>query len=95
VPARDGWAGPGWSNVPISANPIHGYVDGSIYLQYVHNPADLLEVRFGTIVESEIAATFLIAIRFEFEMSGFRDRQAVFTTMIRLPKELGAYGSIN
>lgn len=53
-----------------------------------HNPVDLFALQFGRITNGEIEATLSITIRFEFEGSSFRDRDATLTTKIRLPDQL-------
>jgi hypothetical protein len=68
---------------PFPTSPEPGYIDGSIYLRETHNPVDITEVEFGSWQEDEIEATLRMRILFEFEGTGFRDRDAVLTTTLR------------
>ena len=41
-------------------NPKDGYIDGSIYLRNVHNPADVTSIKFGECHDDSINAEFYI-----------------------------------
>jgi hypothetical protein len=64
-------------------NPAPGYVDGSIYLQEAHNPVDVTEMEFGNWSGDQIEARFRMRFLFEFEGTGFRDRDAELTVTLR------------
>ncbi len=61
-------------------NPEDGYIDGSIYLANVHNPADVTEIAFGPYSGSTITATITLRILFSFEGSAFPDTDFVLNT---------------
>lgn len=64
-------------------NPEPGYIDGSIYLREVHNPVEVTELTFGSWQGDRIEARLRIRFLFEFEESGFRDRDALLTPKLR------------
>jgi hypothetical protein len=64
-------------------NPEPGYIDGSIYLRETHNPVDVSEVKFESWQGDEIQAGLRMRMLFEFEATGFRDRDAVLTAALR------------
>jgi hypothetical protein len=58
-------------------NPTPGYIDGSIYVGGVHNPVEVTELCFGKLIrDTEIEVTATMRMLFEFEDSGYRDRDA-------------------
>lgn len=48
-------------------NPTDGGIDGSVYLDHVHNPVGVTLIRFGSFDNDRIAATLKFAIDFTFE----------------------------
>ena len=48
-------------------NPEDGYIDGSVYLFSVHNPADVTKLEFGDIKDHTISVTITVAIDFTIE----------------------------
>jgi hypothetical protein len=54
-------------------NPKDGYIDGSIFLRHVHNPADVTRIKFGEHSGNSIGAEFSIHLDFEFEGTGFQN----------------------
>jgi hypothetical protein len=71
---------------PISPTP--GYVDGSIYLIDAHNFADLTTLAFGSIKDGAIDAWFSVAVDFEGEDTGFKNRRFEFHARVELPPQL-------
>jgi hypothetical protein len=69
-------------------NPAPGYVDGSIYLIDAHNVADLTTLAFGSLMDSAIDASFVVAVNFEAEGTGFRNRRFAFDARVDLPAQL-------
>ena len=65
-------------------NPADGYIDGSIYIRNVHNPADVTMIRFGERRGNSISAEFSIRVDFEFERTGFQD----IGIQIRVPLQI-------
>ena len=62
-----GWRDLAGREFEFPRNPGEGYIDGSLYLGDVHNPAEVTRIRFGHFRDSNITATFDIAIDFTFE----------------------------
>ena len=48
-------------------NPKDGYIDGSVYLFGVHNPADATVISFGQQVGKNLPADIMLAIDFAYE----------------------------
>jgi len=65
-------------------NPEEGYIDGSIYLANVHNPADVTEIAFGPYNDSTISATITLRILFSFEGHAFQDTDLVLNTLLKV-----------
>jgi hypothetical protein len=65
-------------------NPNEGYIDGSIYLTGAHNPVDVTRISFGRLEEDKIEATLTMRLLFEFEGSGFADRDAELTAVLQI-----------
>ena len=66
-------------------NPEPGYIDGSVYVSFAHNPVDVTEIRFGSWEGERIEATFRMRMLFEFEGAGFQDRDAVLRQRFAAP----------
>ncbi|MEY4529719.1 MAG: hypothetical protein RLZZ156_440 [Deinococcota bacterium] len=49
-------------------NPIDGYIDGSVYLENAHHPADVTRVHFGKLEQGSILVT--LEIEFDFTLEG-------------------------
>lgn len=66
-----------WANQSFifPRNPKDGYIDGSIYLRHVHNPADVTNIWFGEHQGDFIRAEFSIQVDFEFESTGFQNTE--------------------
>jgi len=77
-------------------NPDDGYIDGSIYIESAHHPADVSSIRFGAVAEEGLEAELAVNLRFEFEGLGeFADTHWICAThlrseahIIRLPRFL-------
>jgi hypothetical protein len=52
-------------------NPTEGYVDGSMYLGGVHNPADVTRIRFGSLDGTMLTAELDIQLDFTYEGPGY------------------------
>lgn len=48
-------------------NPTPGFVDGSLYLDNVHNPVDVSRIKFGRFTESSVDVDLDIQIDFTYE----------------------------
>ena len=48
-------------------NPSPGYIDGSVYLDHVHNPVDVTSLRFGRLAGDRVSVTLGFTIDFTFE----------------------------
>jgi hypothetical protein len=75
-----------WVNQTFTfpVNPHDGYIDGSIYLLCVHNPADVTSIRFGEIHDNLISAEFSIYIDFEFEGTDFQNTNFVISVPLKI-----------
>jgi hypothetical protein len=51
-------------------NPKDGYIDGSIYIDHAHHPADVTRISFGPILPAGIAVEMDVDFCFEFEGLG-------------------------
>jgi hypothetical protein len=60
------------------ANPVEGYVDGSIYLCDVHSPVDLPRIIFGN-VATAVPAEMDLRVLFELEQTGFENADVHLT----------------
>ena len=72
------------STFTFPTNPEDGYIDGSIYLKNVHNPADVTEIAFGPYNGSTILATITLRILFSFEGSAFQDTDLVLNAPLEV-----------
>jgi hypothetical protein len=54
-------------SLKFPANPSPGYLEASLYLWSVHNPIDVLAIRFGVIRANEIEAEFSLRFAFDYE----------------------------
>lgn len=67
-------------------NPADGYVETSIYIWHVHNPIDVLGIRFGATDGQAIEAT--LDMRFIFEYEGeCANLEASFTVQLEIRNE--------
>jgi hypothetical protein len=75
-----------WENQTFTfpLNPHDGYIDGSIYLLCVHNPADVTSIRFSEIRDDLVSAEFSIYIDFEFEGTGFQNTNIVISVPLKI-----------
>lgn len=48
-------------------NPEPGYVDGSIYIEHAHHPADVISMRFGSCSGDQIEVEIVMNLAFDFE----------------------------
>jgi hypothetical protein len=51
-------------------NPDPGYIDGSIYIEHAHHPANVTSILFGLAEGDSIEAKFQVRFLFEFEGLG-------------------------
>jgi hypothetical protein len=65
-------------------NPTDGYIDGSVYIRHVHNPADVTSIRFGELTDDTITAEFSIQIVFEFEGTGFQNTDVKISVPLQI-----------
>jgi hypothetical protein len=63
-------------------NPEDGYIDGSMYLLGAHNPVDVIAIRFGAVMGKSLTATFTMRFLFEFEGTGYKDADLVYTAKL-------------
>ena len=64
------------------ANPEDGYVESSIYIWSVHNPVDVLRIKFDELKDGGIEAT--LDLRFGFEYEGCcSDLDKTFSLLLR------------
>jgi len=66
LPVSD-WRDLGGREFAFPVNPEPGYIDGSLYLGNVHNPADTTLIRFGRFNESTLPARLEIRVDFTYE----------------------------
>jgi hypothetical protein len=65
-------------------NPTDGYIDGSVYIRHVHNPAEVTSIRFGELTGDTITAEFSIQIIFEFEVTGFQNTDVKISVPLKI-----------
>jgi hypothetical protein len=70
--------------IPFVVGPVDGAIDASIYVNDCHNPIDVGSLVFGVLGHGEIECTAVGRILFEYEDSGFRDREFVITGCLSL-----------
>lgn len=63
----DDWRRAASQTFRFPTNPTPGYVDGSVYLDHVHNPVDVTRIRFGAYEDGCIPATLRLTIDFTYE----------------------------
>jgi hypothetical protein len=63
-------------------NPEEGFIDGSMYFLGAHNPVDVIAIRFGAVMGKTLAATFTMRFLFEFEGTGYKDADLVYTAKL-------------
>jgi hypothetical protein len=51
-------------------NPEEGYIDGSIYIEHAHHPADVTRIKFGSMMEGQLPVEMDIELDFGFEGLG-------------------------
>ena len=66
LPIRD-WRDLAGREFKFPVNPEPGYIDGSIYLENVHNPADVTAIRFGEFDEQLMPISMEGVIDFTYE----------------------------
>jgi hypothetical protein len=70
--------------VTFPVNPEAGYVDGSVYIEHAHHPADLTEIEFGEHDGATIAARLSLNLLFSFEgLMDFADTACNLAVRIR------------
>jgi len=67
-------------------NPEDGYIESSIYMWGVHNPIDVLRIKFGNVEDGWIEATF--DMRFVFEYEGLcNNLSKIFTLALNIASD--------
>lgn len=66
LPVRD-WRDLAGRDFEFPVNPEPGYIDGSIYLENVHNPVDVIAIRFGEFDEQVMPISLQGVIDFTYE----------------------------
>lgn len=74
LPVANDWREIAGQSYEFPVNPEEGYIDGSVYLDAAHNPADATRLAFGDIESGRISVK--VQVTFDFTSEG--------------PKELGA-----
>ena len=69
IPVEDDWRGMAGQTYEFPVNPEDGYIDGSVYLGYEHNPVDATKLAFGAIEGSVISCR--ISLAFAFALRGY------------------------
>ena len=65
-------------------SPAPGYIDGSIYIEHAHHPADVHCIRFGAETDCGLEVEVEMVLRFEFEGLGdFKDTPWRCVTTLR------------
>lgn len=65
-------------------NPEPGYLDGSLYIEHAHHPADVTQIRFGALTDEGLEAEMEVELCFEFEGLGdYRDAAWRCVTRLR------------
>ncbi|MEU0497155.1 hypothetical protein [Mycobacterium sp. NPDC006124] len=73
----------GGRSFAFPVNPEDGYIDGSIYLGQAHNPVDVTEIDFGSILEAGITARLCASFDFTQEHVEIANRSAILTVALR------------
>ncbi len=67
IPVQSDWREIAGQSFDFPVNPEEGYIDGSIYLDGAHNPADATRLTFGTIESGRILCEARLSFDFTFE----------------------------
>ena len=66
-------------------NPNDGYIDGSIYIEHAHHPADVTRLKFGKLKSGIIDLEINLCLSFEFEGLGeYKNTPWTCTTKLHL-----------
>lgn len=67
IPVKNDWREIAGQTYPFPVNPEDGYIDGSIYLDNAHNPADAARLTFGQLEAGQISCKILTTFDFTYE----------------------------
>lgn len=67
IPVDGDWRKIAGQTYDFPVNPEDGYIDGSVYLDHAHNPADATQLAFGELKAGQISCRVRITFLFTYE----------------------------
>ena len=67
IPVEHDWREIAGQTYDFPVNPADGYIDGSVYLDHAHNPADATRLAFGQLETGQISCKVRITFEFTYE----------------------------